>query len=202
MAFDDLVAGIGEFQRGEHRRKAAHFAALAKGQSPDTFVIACADSRVTPQVMSQAEAGDLFIARNAGNFVPPCVEGLVEGTAATLEYAVLGVGVQHIVILGHSDCGAMKALRDGASEAMPLVQAWIHHGHEARDQVGSGSSLRELTLANIRAQLRNLMTYDFVQTRVASGDLHLHGWYYHIAKGTVDSVDSQGLFRPIAALGT
>ncbi len=200
MAFDDLVAGIGEFQRGEHRRKAARFAALANGQSPDTFVIACADSRVTPQVMSQAEAGDIFIARNAGNFVPPCIEGLVEGTAATLEYAVLGLNVQHIVVLGHSDCGAMKALKDGAPNTLPFVKAWIHHGDRAREQAGPESSLLELTLANIRAQLLNLMTYNFVQTRVADGDLHLHGWYYHIAKGTVDSVDSQGLFHPIAAL--
>lgn len=200
MAFEDLIAGIAKFQKTEHANNAKHYQALAMGQSPDTFVIACADSRLTPQAMTQSESGEMFLARNAGNFVPKYPDGMNEGTAATLEYAILGLGVTNIVILGHSDCGAMKALKNGASENLPHVKRWIVHGNDALSAAGPDCDLLSLTLENIRSQINNLMTYDFVAARIKNKSLTLHGWYFDIGSGTVDAIGHDGKFAPISEI--
>ena len=206
MAFSDLVSGIKQFHDLIHAPNRATFAALATGQAPDTFVIACSDSRLMPQGLTNASAGDLFVARNAGNFVPKCsdphanhADGTVaDGTAATLEYAVLGLGVTHIVILGHSDCGAMKALKDGAPSSLPLITTWITHGNEAAKNAPKDANLRTLTQANIAQQVDHLKSYRFVAERVSNQTLHLHGWYYDIGTGQVLDLNPEtGEFTPL-----
>ena len=203
MPFSDLVDRFRDFGPRIHAPNRAFFEELSQGQTPDTFVIACSDSRLMPQDLTGAKAGELFVARNAGNMVPRqdqgTNEGVKEGTVATLEFAVLGLGVQHIIVLGHSDCGAMKALRNGAPEALPHLRAWMAHGQAALESVGAEADLRTLTQSNIATQITNLRSFAFVEDRVEDGRLHLHGWYYDIAAGQTAALDpATGQFAPVA----
>lgn len=201
-----LIQGIHQFREEDFRPLQGLFEQLAKGQSPETLFITCSDSRIDPNLLTRSKPGDLFILRNAGNIVPP--HGAANGgEAATIEFAVAGLGVKDIIICGHSHCGAMKGLLQPESVAtLPSVASWLSHAETTRrivrDNYGhlDGDRLVTATVEeNVLVQLENLRTLPAVASRLVRGDLHLHGWVYKIETGEVFAFDlSSGQFVPLA----
>jgi carbonic anhydrase len=184
------------------------FERLAEGQKPDALFITCSDSRINPNLITQSEPGELFIIRNAGNLVPPygAANG---GEGATIEFAVVGLGIEHIIVCGHSHCGAMKGLLHPESlTEMPLVAAWLGHAEATRriaQQKYADRSAEALlnvtTQENVLVQLENLRTYPAVAAGVAGGQLKLHAWVYKIETGQVFAFDpEQGQFVPLSGI--
>ena len=200
-----LVDGIHHFQANAFAAEPAFYAGLAKGQSPETLFITCSDSRIDPNLLTNTRPGELFVLRNAGNMVP-AYGAANGGEGATVEYAVAALGVKHIVVCGHSHCGAMKGLLDldGLNE-LPTVRGWLGHAESTRRVIREnyghlqGPALVTATVQeNVLAQLENLRTHPAVAARVARGALHLHGWVYKIETGEVFSYDqAAGQFVPL-----
>lgn len=201
-----LIQGIHQFQEKDFRPLQGLFEKLAKGQSPETLFITCSDSRIDPNLLTRSKPGDLFILRNAGNIVPP--HGAANGgEAATIEFAVAGLGVKDIIICGHSLCGAMKGLLEPELVAsLPSLCSWLSHAETTRrivkDNYGHLEPERLLTATveeNVLVQLENLRTLPAVASRLVKGDLHLHGWVYKIETGEVFAYDTAtGQFVPLA----
>ena len=197
-AMAQLLDGVLRFEREVFPKQQADFARLAQGQAPHTLFIACADSRVVPELITQTQPGELFVCRNIGNIVPAYGD-MPGGVSAVIEFAVLALGVSHIVICGHTGCGAMKALADPdgyALAAMPAVASWLHHAAAARGVVKmlhphleGEAAVEALVQQNLRTQLGHLRTHPSVAAKLAGGGLHLHGWLYDIAAGRVDIVE-------------
>ncbi|MBU1375546.1 MAG: carbonic anhydrase [Alphaproteobacteria bacterium] len=168
------------------------------GQSPKALMISCADSRVVPELITQAAPGDLFVCRNAGNIVPPFSQAN-GGVSSAVEYAVMALGVRDIVVCGHSDCGAMKAFNNPeALAAMPNVAAWLRHAHAAHSVVCSAyeglddaQAARVLALENVVVQINHLRTHPSVASAIARGDLTLHGWFFDIETGQILALDGE-----------
>ncbi|WP_030836598.1 carbonic anhydrase [Streptomyces sp. NRRL S-475] len=177
---------------------------LAEGQYPDALFITCSDSRVIPAMITGARPGEIFELRNAGNIVPPYGRPGACGEAATIEYALEVLGVQDIVVCGHSHCGAMGALKSGDDlSSLPGVDAWLRL---ARPQLTSvletapdDPSLPEVSQGNVVNQLAALRSYPVVRQRLDSGRLRLHGWYYEVDTGFVHELGDEGDFRVHAA---
>lgn len=203
---EKILEGVRKFQRDVFPQHRELFEQLAGAQKPEVLFITCADSRVVPDMITQTRPGDLFICRNAGNMVPPYGE-VHGGVSATIEYATVVLGVKHIVVCGHTDCGAMKGvLYPDKVQAMPTVKTWLHHGEMARriveENYGSlneHEKLAALTEENVVAQLTNLRTHPSVASRLARGEMFLHGWIYNIGSGEVSIWDAEASqFIPIS----
>jgi carbonic anhydrase len=198
---EKILQGVGRFQREVFPSQAPLFEKLIDRQSPEYLFITCADSRVVQNLITNTEPGDLFVCRNVGNMVPSYGEAS-GGVTATIEYAVAVLNVKHIIVCGHSDCGAMKGVLHPEKVAhLPGVRNWLGYGDVARHIVKENypdlpdeDILPVLTQQNVVAQLTNLRTHPCVAARVANGSLSLHGWVYHIHSGHVDAWDS-GLRR-------
>lgn len=194
---EKLIAGVHRFRRTEYVQNREFFEELAaKQQMPIALFITCADSRVHPNLITQTEPGDLFLIRNAGNIVPPH-GAAVGGETATIEYAVEVLGIRHIVICGHSQCGAIKALLSGQGlEHLPAVRAWCAHAEATRRIVQKkyrDMPPEELAVAateeNVLVQMNNLSTHPCVAARLAASELSIYGWYYDIGSGQVYQFD-------------
>lgn len=201
-----LVTGVEEFRRGIVAERPERFASLGRGQSPQAVFITCSDSRVNPNLLTQTEPGDLFILRNAGNIVPPWGSPSI-GEIGTLEFALTGLGIEEIIVCGHSHCGAMKGLLAGGIGAtMPRLEAWLEYAQAARAIVRENYADRDaeeqLNVAiqeNVLCQLANLRTHPAVAARVLAGKLRLHAWVYKITTGEVFVFDPhEGQFRALA----
>jgi len=196
---NELIGRIFKFEKHVFARHADLYSRLAtNGQSPKALMISCADSRIVPELILQAEPGDLFVTRNAGNIVPPFAQAN-GGVSSAVEYAVLALGVTDIIVCGHSGCGAMEALtRPGALDDMPNVAAWLRHAHAAQDVVRNcypdlddADRLRVLALENIVCQLGHLRTHPAVAAGIARGKIALHGWFVDIHAGSILALDDQ-----------
>jgi carbonic anhydrase len=203
---ETLLKGVQAFNENYYRPRRALFEALASGQRPGTLFITCSDSRIDPNLLTQTEPGELFVLRNAGNIIPPY--GVGGGESATVEYAVSVLQVADIVVCGHSNCGAMKALlRREQAQELPAVAAWLAHAEPVLDGFGAAHTaadeaamLDALTERNVLAQLDNLRAHPAVAARLATGTLRLHGWVYQIKHGTVTVHDPlQSRFVPVGA---
>jgi carbonic anhydrase len=191
-----IIQGIQEFQKNVFPAKRGLFQHLASGQNPEALFITCSDSRISLEWLTQSAPGDLFVARNAGNMAPSY--GHADAVSATIEYAVSALRIRHIVVCGHSDCGAMKGLlHPEAVSEMPNVKRWLRNGEgarraldDARVSVHAPDALSILTKLNIRLQLDHLRTHPHVISRIWSGSLELHGWFYEIGTGEVLAWDS------------
>ncbi|MFE1954274.1 carbonic anhydrase [Streptomyces sp. NPDC059524] len=163
------------------------FAGLAEGQSPEVLFITCADSRVVPALITGARPGQLFELRTAGNIVPPYASGHPTGEAATIEYAVEVLGVEHIVVCGHSHCGAVGAVVRGDDlGAVPAVRDWLAHAAgEPECADPSDPTVADAVQHHVLTQLLRLRSYPCVEKRVRAGRLRLHGWYYEVHTGGV-----------------
>jgi carbonic anhydrase len=193
-----LVAGLRRFQTEVFPQKQQLFKRLADSQNPDALFITCADSRVMPELITQAAPGDIFICRNAGNIIPPYGE-MNGGVSATIEYAVMVLRVRNIIVCGHSDCGALRAVQHPERVAnLPTISSWLKHAESARMVVEENypglsheEHLELLIRANVVAQIDHLRTHPSVASRVARGDLNLYGWVYSIETGEVISYDNE-----------
>lgn len=203
-SLNKIVEGFRRFRREVYPQQQQFFQDLAREQHPRAMFITCSDSRVVPELITQSEPGDLFVTRNVGNIVPPYGQ-VMGGVSTAIEYAVMALGVKHIIVCGHSDCGAMKAvLNPQQIEAMPTVKAWLRHAEVARIVVehnccgGDHDQLSVLTEENVVAQLDHLRTHPSVASRLASGQLFIHGWIYDVGTTKINAYDAElGKFRPI-----
>ena len=129
---DHVISGVAKFQKEVYPNKKATFQKLANGQNPEVLFITCSDSRIDPNLVTQTDPGELFICRNAGNIVPPH-SNQTGGMTASIEFAVAALGVSHIVVCGHTDCGAMKgAIKPEGLDALPHVKEWLSPSQETR----------------------------------------------------------------------
>ncbi|GBQ65250.1 carbonic anhydrase [Komagataeibacter swingsii] len=191
----DLLHGVERFNTEVFPQNRELFASLAESQSPDTLFIACADSRVNPSMITQTQPGDLFVLRNIGNIVPAYGE-MLGGVSSAIEYAVSALKVSHIIVCGHSNCGAMKALLDPDPTKlakMPTVASWLRNAEAARAVLEASdagpASVRSLSEQNVQLQIAHLRTHPAVAAGLARGTLTLQGWFYDIASGEVVVLD-------------
>jgi len=202
-----LIEGHKRFLAEVFPARKSHFHLLAERQSPQWLFITCADSRVLPDLILGAEPGDLFIARSIGNVVPVTSQD-ADGVTATIEYAVEVLKVRHVIVCGHSDCGALKAALDHASLAnLPKARRWLEHveaAFEHRQPLnaadGESAELASLIRGNVVAQLKNLCAQPSVERAMAVGRLTIHGWYYDILTGHIEEFDETK--KQFAALAT
>ncbi|MBD2576944.1 carbonic anhydrase [Oscillatoria sp. FACHB-1406] len=194
---EKLIKGLRKFQTSYFCSHQELFGQLAQGQSPRVLFITCSDSRVDPNLIVNAEVGELFVIRNAGNMIPPygATNG---GEGAALEYALQALNIQQIIVCGHSNCGAMKGLLklNELEEKMPLVYEWLKQGEATRRLIKEnystveGDELLDITTAeNVLTQIENLRTYPIVHSRIRQAKLSLHAWVYHINTGSVYAYD-------------
>jgi carbonic anhydrase len=211
-SFRRLVDGVQRFHQRAFPARQELFEQLATGQNPHTLFITCADSRISPNLITQAAPGDLFVCRNIGNIVPAYGE-MMGGVSAVVEYACVALGVSNIIVCGHSDCGAMKGLVDPENQGlarMPTVASWLRNAEAARSVVAvtkpglTGDALNHaLVEQNVRLQLAHLRTHPAVAAAVAEGQLALHGWVYDIASGQVSEFDKdERNLRPVGDANT
>lgn len=191
-----LIEGHKRFLAETFPAKRSQFHLLAEGQRPECLFVTCADSRVVPDLILQTQPGEMFICRNAGNVIPRAGEP-AGGVSATIEYGVQVLGVRHLIVCGHSDCGVISALMaPNALDGLPSVRDWLQHVQPAWEYVDEverhgGELTRHTALAhaNVLAQLDNLRTHAFIQQALAEGRLTLHGWYYDILSGRIEQYD-------------
>ncbi len=199
---DELLERLREFQSDYFPRHQQRFQDLVDGgQHPKTLFIGCSDSRLVPYLLTGAGPGELFMVRNVCALVPPYdgSQGL-HGTMAAVEFAVLSLEVEHIVVCGHSHCGAIRAVYEGTPERAVALKAWLKLATDAVLPVQpSPEALRRTEQRSIELQLGRLMDYPMVRERVEAGRLALHGWHYVIETGEVHVFDAaRGDFVPSA----
>jgi len=206
-----FLAGFGRFQKKYFAGDHSVFSRLRQGQSPRALVISCCDSRADPGMLMGAGPGDIFVVRNVANLVPPYRNGAeMPGIRADIEFAVKGLNVEQIIVLGHSGCGGIRALMDGEGitrSQYEFIGTWVSIASAAREQV-----LRELAgepdavqtracerLA-ITLSLDNLMSFPWIRERVEAGSLALHGWYFDIDAGELLGYSPEtSSFAPLVA---
>lgn len=193
-----LVQGIVEFRKNVLSSYREKFSRLALGQSPDTLFIACSDSRVVPNTFASTDPGDLFVIRNVGNLIPCCDEHghsvADESEAAAIELAILKLDVKNIIVCGHSECAAVRAILDGREKVdLPHLRSWLRHGEASlerltgnEEEAGRHNKLSQL---NVLQQIDHLLSYPVVKERVDSGKLKLHGWWFELTTANVYAYD-------------
>jgi carbonic anhydrase len=211
MAFpQQLLDGYRAFLIGRLRHEQDRYRGLAEiGQSPQILVIGCCDSRVSPEVIFDARPGELFVVRNIGNLVPPYTpDGAQRAVSAALEFAVQALKVKHIVVLGHAQCGGIRAFVEEGTPLSPgdFIGHWMALIAPAAAEVGPrgdrplGQYLTQLEQASVVKMLDNLMTFPWIKTRVTDGELALHAAYFGVATGQLSVRDpATNTFKQVAA---
>ena len=194
-----LIEGFRRFRERNLTGSNTQFHELVKhGQNPSVLVVACCDSRVDPALILDCAPGDLFVIRNVANLVPPSEnQGHYHGTSAALEFGVRNLGVQHIIVLGHAQCGGIHALlQGGVPDDESFIAEWMGIAEAARNKVEQMSTLKDDKARHkaceqqaILVSLSNLMTFSWVRERVEQGRLTLHGWYFDIEQGELLGYD-------------
>jgi len=201
-----FAAGVVKFQSEVYPAKQELFEQLSQGQSPEALFITCSDSRIETAMITQTEPGELFLCRNAGNIVPPHTSH-TGGMTASIEFAVAALNVPHIVVCGHTECGAMKgAMNPEGLDSLPHVREWLSYSKAAVDvvnEIGRDANdkdrMKMLLEQNVILQLQHLRTHPTVAVRLAKGDLELHGWVYDIKSGEVEAYnESTNDFETVA----
>jgi carbonic anhydrase len=199
VSMKKLIRGLRDFKSSYFCAHEELFEQLSLGQKPRVLFITCSDSRIDPNLMTQAGLGELFVIRNAGNIIPPfgATNG---GEGATIEYAVQALDIQQIIVCGHSHCGAMKGLMklDSLQKEMPLVHDWLKYAEATRQLVKDnysnyeGEELLEIIIAeNVLTQIENLRTYPVIRSKLHQGKLNIYAWIYQIESGEILAYDPQ-----------
>ena len=192
-----LIEGLHRFQAGYFESHRDLFEELSHGQHPRILFITCSDSRIDPNLITQANIGELFVIRNAGNIIPP-FNATNGGEGAAVEYAIAALDIEQVIVCGHSHCGAMKGLlkMSKLADKMPLVYEWLKQAEATRRLIQENyahvpqEDLLQITVAeNVLTQLENLNTYPIIRSRLHQGKLSLHGWIYSIETGEVLTYD-------------
>lgn len=187
-----LIEGHKKFKNEDYPRERSNYERLAiKGQSPKVLVVGCSDSRVDPTHIFKTEPGDIFMVRNVANLVPPYEsDGSYHGVSAALEFGVMHLKVEHVVVLGHRGCGGINAMLDPNTplrDDMSFIHNWVSMMDDERDAVREAmpdasmeDQMDALEQRSISASLDNLKTFPFIQKRIADGSLSLHGAYFDV----------------------
>lgn len=202
--FAHLIEGYRRFRESDYEGQKSRWDRLAEGQHPPVMVIGCCDSRVDPGLIFDTRPGQAFVLRNVANLVPPYeVGGGRHGASAAIEFAVTGLHVRHIVVLGHAACGGVSAALKGGDLGTPghsFIDDWVAILDEARERVlaeNPDDPQRALELETVRVSLRNLRSFPFVREREEQGELKLHGAFFAIADGVLHVLDEEsGDFSP------
>ena len=189
---DKLLEGIIKFKREDFLKNRELFSDLKDSQKPHTLFITCSDSRIDPNLITGSRPGDLFIIRNIANIIPPFRETTeYVATTSGVEYAVLVLGVENIIVCGHSNCGGCAASLNGGKviEGLPHTSKWLELLGEAKEKIAHSKDVeaREWMLeqANIVEQIKNLKSYPYIQEKLDQGELKISGWYYIIDTGEI-----------------
>ena len=203
--FRKLIEGYRHFCEHEYRHERERWDALAEGQEPPVMIIACCDSRVDPATIFDTRPGQAFVLRNVANLVPPFeTGGGLHGASAAIEFGVTGLGVRHVVVMGHGACGGIKAALAGPAvgEEKGFVDSWIAILDEPRTRILDDDSIADKQTAlereAIRTSLANLRSFPFVAERETAAELSLHGCHFSIAEGRLFVLDeAEDVFRPV-----
>lgn len=197
-----LIEGFVDFRASYWRENRPLFERLAReGQNPRALVVACADSRVDPGILTRTQPGDLFTIRNVGAIVPPYgPDGRYHGTSAALEFGVRALGVEDIVVLGHALCGGMRALLaedDAALARFEFLKPWTDIVRRAADAVRLGvpeldavAMQKAVEQAAVVVSMGNVLSFPWVRERVDAGTLSVHGWYFDLRSGELSAFDA------------
>jgi carbonic anhydrase len=202
MDLHNLIEGHKRFKKIEFTKYKDDFETLVKhGQKPSVLFIGCSDSRVVPDLIVDANPGDMFLLRNIANFVPPYKDDQdFHGSTAVIEYAVSILCVKDIIVCGHSHCGGCAALYDELDEkTLPHVKKWLELGQNAKNYAIKHTKvdapfeeiLRRTEKASVVSQLENLLSYPEIEKKIKNNELNIHGWYYHIEDGSIEVYDPQ-----------
>ncbi|MGE0153561.1 MAG: carbonic anhydrase [Reyranellaceae bacterium] len=202
MALERLLDGFATFRTQYYPRHRELYDRLAReGQSPKVLIIGCADARVDPAILTQTQPGDLFVVRNVGAIVPPSQrDHQFHGTSSAIEFAVRGLQVEHVVILGHALCGGLRALYEGDDSPLSdydFLFNWVRIAQPAKDAVlkampkGAPEDRvrRAIEQGSVVNTVANLMTFDWIVERVKQGSLAIHGWYFDMTKAQLFAFD-------------
>lgn len=192
-----LIEGYERFRKGKLEQKREIYEQLAtEGQNPDILLIGCCDSRSSPATIFDTGPGELFVIRNVANLVPPFMPtGEYHGTSAAIEFAVIGLKVKDIVVMGHCQCGGIKAYLDGISdlgEGTNFIGKWVSmiapaaKGIKDLPSEKQAEALERLTIIN---SLKNLRTFPMIQEREKAGELRIHGVYFDVGSGSLEIYD-------------
>lgn len=209
-----FIAGFERFQDKYFGHDRKLYDRLRHLQRPRVMVIACCDSRVDPATLTGAEPGEMFVVRNVANLVPPYQPGgNFASVPAALEFAVQSLEVEHVIVLGHAQCGGIHALMSGAEPGGEFprdefIGQWVSIAQRACGRVLAelpdkppALQARACEQAAILVSLENLMTYPWIARRVEAGSLHLHGWYFDIGQGELLGYSPLGAaFEPLTPL--
>lgn len=203
-----FIAGFERFQDKYFGHDRELFDRLRHEQRPRVMAIACCDSRVDPAILTGAAPGEMFVVRNVANLVPPYEPGgNFASVPAALEFAVQSLDVEHVIVLGHARCGGIRALMSKVEPSGEFIGKWVSIAQRARERVlaelpAKSPALQERACeqAAILVSMENLMTYPWILRRVEAGSLHLHGWYFDIAEGSLLRYNpASNAFEPINA---
>ncbi len=196
---EKLTAGYERFRKGYYQRNRTRLEQLAQKQTPEVAIISCCDSRVDPSILFDVEPGDIFVIRNVANLVPPYeTKGDYHGTSAALEFAVTCLKVKQIVVLGHANCGGIRALmeKDDSIQSDGFIDSWMQIAAPAKEKVLAQKELNTLALQTdacektaVNYSLQNLMSYPWIRDQVAAGNLNLIGCYYDLHTGELVDID-------------
>jgi carbonic anhydrase len=202
-----LVEGYSAFRAGRLHTEQDRYRELAEaGQKPETMVIGCCDSRVSPEVIFDARPGELFVVRNVANLVPPYApDGSYHGVSAALEFAVVALKVKNIVVLGHAHCGGVKAFAEDAEPLSPgdFIGKWMSlmapvAERVSREGLTPAQFLERMEQASIANSIDNLMTFPRLRAPVERGEIGLYGAYFGVAKGELSVLDpASRTFKPV-----
>lgn len=201
-----IIDGVKQFQSHVFSPRKDFYEQLSLGQRPEALFVTCSDSRIHPQLMTQTDPGDLFILRNAGNLIPSFGAASACGEVATIDFAVEGLGIQNLIVCGHSGCGAMKALLalDQLPHGSPM-RGWLTHAESARRVVNNSfghlegeALLRAVIQENVLVQIEHLKTHPAVRAGLARGTLSIFGWMYELETGRMLQYDpNERQFTPL-----
>lgn len=201
-----LINGYREFYQKYFVEDNRLYRDLAQGQSPKTLIIACSDSRVDPSIITNCAPGDIFVIRNVANLVPPFQidETGYHGVSAALEFAVRILKVENIVVLGHSNCAGIKALRDNTTiQGTDFIGQWVGIAEAAREKLDNSqteeSVQHQCEKEGILLSLENLKTFPWIAEAVQANQLKLHGWYFKLSEGSLhEYVADEQIFKAVA----
>lgn len=187
-----LIEGFQRFKNTYFGNDKALYASMKTGQPAKTLMVACCDSRVDPAILTDCDPGDLFIVRNVANLVPPCeTDHQHHGTSSAIEFAVKGLQVENIIVMGHANCSGIKGLWESEDlNDSQFIHHWVSIAQEAKEWVkvhqateSDAVQLKSCEQRAVLVSLNNLLGFDFVRKRVEEGSLSLHGWYFDLAAG-------------------
>lgn len=190
-----LIEGYRRFYKSYFVNQPEIYQGLLKGQSPKTLVIACSDSRVDPAIILDTKPGDIFVIRNVANLVPPyeAERGAHHGISAAIEFAVVHLKVENILIMGHTDCGGINTLMNKTGHSHDFVDDWLEIAADAKERALAETAnpahvCEACAKEAIRISLANLAAFPFIKERLGRGDLELQGWYFRLDSGQIDIV--------------